>query len=29
MWQPSIDALGGSAAYPMFEELVTKMRAAV
>jgi hypothetical protein len=29
MWQPSIDALGGSAAYPMFERLVTKMRAAV
>jgi hypothetical protein len=26
MWQPSIDALGGSAAYPMFERLVTKMR---
>ena len=29
MWQPSIDALGGSAAYPMFERLVTKMRAEV
>jgi hypothetical protein len=29
MWQPCIDALGGSAAYPMFGELVTKMRAAV
>jgi hypothetical protein len=29
MWQPSIEALGGSAAYPMFEQLVTKMRAAV
>jgi hypothetical protein len=28
MWQPSIDAIGGSAAYPMFERLVTKMRAA-
>ena len=28
MWQPSIEALGGSAAYPMFERLVTKMRAA-
>jgi hypothetical protein len=27
MWQPSIEALGGSAAYPMFERLVTKMRA--
>ena len=29
MWQPSIDALGGSAAYPMFERLVTKMRTEV
>jgi hypothetical protein len=29
LWQPSIDALGGSAAYPMFERLVTKMRAAL
>jgi hypothetical protein len=29
MWQPSIEALGGSAAYPMFARLVTKMRAAV
>ncbi len=29
MWQPSIDAIGGSAAYPMFERLVSKMRAAV
>jgi hypothetical protein len=28
MWQPSIEAIGGSAAYPMFEQLVTKMRAA-
>jgi hypothetical protein len=28
MWQPSIEAIGGSAAYPMFERLVTKMRAA-
>lgn len=28
MWQPSIDAIGGRAAYPMFENLVTKMRAA-
>jgi hypothetical protein len=27
MWQPSIEALGGSAAYPMFDRLVTKMRA--
>ena len=29
MWRPSIDALGGSAAYPMFERLVTKLRAEV
>jgi hypothetical protein len=29
LWQPSIDALGGTAAYPMFERLVTKMRAAL
>ena len=29
MWQPSIDALGGSDTYPMFERLVIKMRAAV
>jgi hypothetical protein len=29
MWQPSIEAMGGSAAYPMFERLVAKMRAAV
>ena len=28
-WQPSIDAMGGSAAYPMFGRLVAKMRAAV
>ena len=28
MWQPSINAIGPSAAYPMFERLVTKMRAA-
>ena len=28
MWQPSINAMGPSAAYPMFERLVTKMRAA-
>jgi hypothetical protein len=27
MWQPSIEAIGGSAAYPMFERLVSKMRA--
>jgi hypothetical protein len=29
LWRPSIDALGGTAAYPMFERLVAKMRAAV
>jgi hypothetical protein len=29
MWQPSIDAIGGSTAYPMFARLVSKMRAAV
>ena len=29
MWQPSIEAIGGSAAYPMFERLVSKMRADV
>ncbi len=29
MWQPSINAIGGSAAYPMFERLATKMRAQV
>ncbi len=29
MWQPSIDAIGGSAAYPMFERLAAKMRAQV
>ena len=28
MWQPSINAMGPSGAYPMFERLVTKMRAA-
>jgi hypothetical protein len=28
LWQPSIDALGGRAAYPMFDRLVSKMRAA-
>jgi hypothetical protein len=29
LWQPSIEALGGTATYPMFERLVTKMRAAL
>jgi hypothetical protein len=28
LWRPSIDALGGAAAYPMFARLVSKMRAA-
>jgi hypothetical protein len=28
MWQPSINAMGQSAAYPMFERLAAKMRAA-
>jgi hypothetical protein len=27
MWQPSIDAIGGTAVYPLFAGLVTKMRA--
>ena len=29
MWQPSIEALGGDEAYPMFGRLVNKMRAAL
>jgi hypothetical protein len=29
LWQPSIEAIGGTAAYPMFHRLVTKLRAAV
>ncbi len=29
LWEPSIDALGGTATYPMFAGLVTKMRAVV
>src|SRR5262249_11933270 len=29
MWQPTIEALGGTDTYPMFDRLVTKMRAAV
>ena len=29
MWQPSIEAIGGTAAYPNFERLVAKMRAAL
>jgi hypothetical protein len=28
MWQPTIDAIGGRSTYPMFEQLVTKVRAA-
>jgi hypothetical protein len=28
LWKPSIDAMGGSGTYPMFDRLVTKMRAA-
>ena len=27
MWQPSIDAIGGRTVYPLFDGLVTKMRA--
>ncbi len=29
LWRPSIEALGGTDVYPMFERLVIKMRAAV
>ena len=29
MWQPAMEAIGGTGAYPMFDRLVTKMRAAV
>ena len=29
LWQPSIDAIGGTAAYPNFERLVAKMRTAL
>jgi hypothetical protein len=29
LWQPTIDAIGGGQTYPMFDRLVTKMRAAV
>jgi len=29
MWQPTIEAIGGKDTYPMFEKLVTKMRAAL
>jgi hypothetical protein len=28
MWQPAIEAIGGRDTYPMFDRLVTKMRAA-
>ena len=29
LWQPTIDAMGGGEVYPMFDQLVTKMRAVV
>jgi hypothetical protein len=29
MWQPAIEAIGGRDAYPMFDRLVAKMRAAM
>ena len=29
LWQPSVDAIGGTAAYPNFERLVAKMRTAL
>jgi hypothetical protein len=29
MWQPTIQAIGAGAAYPMFERLVAKMRTAI
>ena len=29
LWQPSVDAMGGTAAYPNFERLVAKMRTAL
>ncbi len=29
MWQPSIDAIGGSATYPLFARLAAKMEAAI
>ena len=29
LWKPSIDAIGGSSTYPMFEKLVSKIRAAL
>jgi hypothetical protein len=29
LWLPSIDAMGGATAYPMFDRLVAKLRAAV
>jgi hypothetical protein len=28
MWQPTIDVIGGRSAYPMFDQLVAKVRAA-
>jgi hypothetical protein len=29
LWKPSIDAIGGTSTYPMFERLVDKMRVRV
>ena len=29
LWQPSIEAMGGTTVYPMFAGLVSKMRAAL
>jgi hypothetical protein len=29
MWRPSIDALGGESVYPLFAELVQRMRIAL
>jgi hypothetical protein len=29
VWEPAIEAIGGRDAYPMFDRLVTMMRAAV
>ena len=28
MWQPTIEVIGGRSAYPMFDQLVAKVRAA-
>lgn len=29
LWRPTIDAMGGAATYPMFDQLATKMRSAL